>query len=270
MKIKDKDCIEFKELARFVFDGKYEEIDNWFKKHQISKKPALERELSLRILNEIYFFSFRSLSTSRKEIDEEGNRREIAILKNLKCENQLRLFNVASVENVNHKHFEAMKLTKKNKELIENSSSVGYVITKLFNKENFDELEKIESIFKRSLLEQKSSGATIMYKEKYSNGTYFFKIDEPIFSPKYDIVFNYSSNKKEYLEKKGIDLPTVKEAANLHILVLKSISERANDWRPEDVEKINKQISDYKIQKNYLDLNENLGNIKKSNKKFKI
>lgn len=270
MNLKDKNLQEFKELISFVFNGEYEEIDKWFLKHKISRRPALERELTLNILNSTYFFSFRTLSTSLKEIDEQSTKREVAILKNLKCENQIRLFGIASIDEVNHRHFEVIKLTKKNKEILLNSSSVCAVFTKLFNQENFVELEKIEDLLKRPLLEQNSKGVTFHYKERSSRGTHYFNIDEPIFSPKYDIVFNYSDSKKHYLDKKGIFLPTIEDVDKVHMLILKNINERQNLWRIEDVEKINLAIKSYKIQKSYLDLSNNLGVTNKNHKKLKI
>jgi hypothetical protein len=272
MKIKEKDCPEFKELKNFVGNGDYDEIDNWFKKYQISKKPRVEKDLTLRILNESYFFSFACTPfiTNRQEVLDETTKREVAILRNLKCENQLKLFSVASIDDVNYKHFEVIKLTKKNKELLKHSNSVCHVITKLFNDEKFSEIDKIESILKFSVLEQNCNYVAFHHREKNSRGVNFFKIDETIFASKYDIVFNYTETKKQYLDEKGISLPTVDEATYLHHKMLKAVNENQGYWRSEDIERVNQAVKSYKIQKSYLDLNSDLENTNKISKKIKI
>lgn len=271
MKIKDRNCPEFSELKKFVFEGEYEEIDNWFQKHQISKKPSLEHDLILRILNEHYFFSFHCSSTSRNFIEKERRDREITILKNFKCENQLRLFGISAIEEVTHEHFKVFKLTPKNKELIQNSASFSYVITKLFNDENFDELNKISDILKMQVLDQKSEGATFFYREQYSRGSMHFKVGQLVsFSPKFDLIFNYTDAKKDYLDSKGIQLPTIEEAATIHHEMLHDVASRNQGLIKDDAEKIENAVNSYKIQKNYLDLKGNLQDSNKTTKKIKI
>lgn len=268
MDFKNKDNPEFAELKKFIFDGEYTEIDNWFKKFNLSKEN--ENSLILRMMNDTYLFSFRSLSTNREIINQERLNREVSILKNLRCENQLKLFNVTAIEDLSHKHIEVMKLTKKNKELIRNSNNMAFAITDLLNNENFAEIDKIQLMLKMNLLESKIDGVIFHHKQDGSRGTHYFKIKEKIFSPKFNIACIYTEAKKEYLLNKGIALPTIEEVEYLRAKIIDYISSNLNLWRHEDIDKVNAKYRDYVTHKFQLDLQNELENNNKPNKKLKI
>ena len=268
MNFKEKSNPEFTQLKKFIFDAEYDEIDKWFKEFNLSKK--YEDSLILRMINDTYLFSFRSFSTNREELKQERLNREISILKNLRCENQLKLFNITAIEDLSHKHIEVMKLTPKNKELIRNSSNMTFAIADLLNNENFAEIDKIQSMLKMNLLENKIDGVIFHYKQDGSRGTSYFKINEKIFSPKFNIVSIYTEAKKQYLLNKGIALPTIEEVEYLKTKVIQYISSNLHLYRQQDIDKINGACNDYIIQKSYLDLNNELNNNNKTNKKHKI
>jgi hypothetical protein len=268
MELMDKDTAEFRKLKSFIFEGEYSEIDKWFKEFNLSKK--YENALILRMINDSYLFSFRSFSTNREVLKQERLNREISILKNLRCENQLKLFNVTAIEDLSHKHIEVIKLTPKNKELIRNSNNMAFAIADLLNNENFAEIDKIQSMLKMNLLEKKINGVIFHHKQDGSRGTYYFKINEEIFSPKFNIVSIYTDAKKEYLLNKGIALPSIEEVEYLKTKITQYISSNLHQYRQEDSDKVNGKYNDYIIQKSYLDLNNELNNNNKTNKKHKI
>jgi hypothetical protein len=263
----DKDNSEFRKLKSFIFDGNYSEIDAWFKKMNLSQKD--EDNLILRMINDTYLFSFRVWSTDRELVKQEKLNREIAVLKNFSCENQLKLFNVTAIEELSHKHLEVINLTPKNKKLIKNSSNIIYAIADLLNDEKFLELDKIDNVLKMNLLDVKVNGVIFHRKEEGSTGTNYFKLDEKLFSPKFNIVSIYSDAKKEYLLNKNIQLPTIEEVEYLRMKIIDYIN-NSQHFRQEDINKVDTAYNKYIIQKSYLDLNAQLNNSNSKNKKPKI
>jgi hypothetical protein len=270
MKIEDRENPEFKELEKFVFKGVTTDIDDWFNKHNVAKNKNLERKLTLRILNTPYFFSFQTLSTSKKHIECERILRETGILKNLHIENQLLLFSPASIDSVVSDHFSVIKLTPKNKDYLKNSGKVVSVITQLLNEENFIEIEKINKLLGWQTLEQKTEGVTFCYKEKNSHGTFYVKIQEKLFSPKYDFVFNFTKEKKDFLISQSVDLPTTEQAKKMHDLISYGIihdSLLKNYSHLGYMEKVDMSFKIYEIEKNYMDLSSTI--VRQEGKKTK-
>ncbi len=273
MKIEDRENPEFKELNYFVFEGLTNEIDSWFEKYNVSKNKNLERKLALRILNTPYFFSFRTDSTSIKKIDQERIIRETAVLKNLRLENQLLLFSPASIDKVLSDHFNVMKLTPKNKNHLKSSGKVVFIITSLLNEEKFVEIEKINKLLGWQTLEQKTDGVIFSYKEKSSHGAFYVKIQEKLFSPKYDVVFSFTKEKKDFIISQSVDLPTTEHAKKMHGLMVEGIKNDnmlKNRSNLEYVEKIDMSLKVYEIEKNYMDLSNTIvrQEVKKSRSKL--
>lgn len=270
MDIDNKICPEFSELACFVRDGYYQEIDDWFEKHQISRKPALQRKLTLRILDNPYFFSFQSFSTNLRFINQERVKRESSILKNLKIENQLLLFSPACIEDFSYEHLGAMKLNKKNKEILCNSNRFSGVVTKLFNKEEFDEINKIDEILELSVLEIKTKGLTFHYKEKNSHGAFYIELENKIFSPKHNIVFAYTKEKEDFLKHKNIILPDNEDVDYLYKEIKESLKENKHLSHLNCIEKVDYSINEYKTLTLFEHLNNNLTENQIKSKKIKI
>jgi len=267
MDFKDKESPEFKKLKKYVFDGEYFEIDNWFKKYNLS--PKEEKNLIMRIINEYYFFSFQSDSTNAQTILQESQDRELAILKNLSCENQLKLLGPTTIEEFNHKHFELIISKAGNKKIIKNSSTIVWAITDLLNKEKFEEIDKIQEMVQDNILEQQSNSVIANYGDKNSRGTRHLSISEKKFSPKFNIIFMPSHAKEEYLKNKGIQLPTSEEASKLKDLI-KTSMENSTHWRIDDIKEIEHILNEYIIKSNYWELNNDLKTSNRKVKKTKI
>jgi len=270
MDIDNKICPEFSELACLVKDGYYQEIDGWFEKHQISRKPSLQRKLTIRILDNPYFFSFQSFSTNIRFINQERIKRESAILKNLKIENQLLLLSPACIEDFSFEHLGAMKLNKKNKEILLNSNRFSGVITKLFNKEDFEEINKIDEILGLSVLEMKTKGLTFNYKEKNSHGAFYIELETAIFSPKHNIIFAHTKEKEDFLKNKGVNLPNNEEVDNLYKEIKESLKKNKHLSHLNYIEKVEDSIKEYKTIILFEHLNNNLTEKQIKSKKMKI
>ena len=269
MDLTNKENKDFSELCHLVKDGDEQGVYDWFEKHKISRRPRLQRDLTQRILNTHYFFSFQSYSTNSKFIENERLRRELSILSNLKPENQLLLFNVTCIEDMDSRHFSVMRLNKKEKESLIKNNKIVSIITKLLNEEKFDEIKKINKLLGWNTLEQKSELISFYYKERSGRGSLHFKINEPYFDPTFDIVFNFTEEKKNFIESTGIKIPTIEEAEKLYYLMITTL--KNDSWlnREENIEKVENFIKTYKVYKNFSDINESLGYGSIESKKIK-
>lgn len=262
---------KFSELSNLVSLGLESEIADWFNQN-INKNKKLEKELTTKILNAYYFFSFSSSYTLNKNyLENERLRRELCVLSHLRIENQLLLFNPTAIDVVTAEHFSVIKNTKKNRDVLCSSGIMSYVVTKLFHKEKFSDLDKINKKFGLNFLEQKNNNITFCYEESNSNGSFFLPLEDVIFKPKYDIAFLFSPTKKLYLEQNNIELPTVEEITELKRLAFESFTKN-NTWydRKEYRERIEQAVASYVPQKTYIDLQGNLGEQAISTKKKKI
>lgn len=209
MKINKED---FDMLKYYIQGGEYNEIDNWFKKNIKNEKD--EDDLMKQIINTTYFFSFSSTSTSAQYVKQEKIKREKSILKNIGIKNKLLLYCPVIIEDLNLEHLDCFDLIKDKKTIIESSSFIRE-ITKLFNKESFEELDNIEKKLNVDILNLKMSNVYFCHKEKYSTGAFNFNLNEKIFSPMDDIILNYSSEKENYLINKNIEIPNHEYANNI-------------------------------------------------------
>ena len=92
--------------------------------------------------------------------------------------------------------------------------------------------------------------------------TTYLPINKPIFSPKCDIIFNYSEEKRKFLEERNITLPTIEIANCLYYEMKKAIT-----YKPIR-EKLDQSLKKYEAVKLSLDL-ENELKIKKNTEKIK-
>ncbi len=258
MNLKNKNDPDFLELCQHVNHGYESFIADWFNKHEISRKPKLQKELALRILNSYYFFSFQTTSTNMSFIKNETLRRELAVLQHFKLENQLILFSPACIDDVGSSHFSVIKKSKKNKEILKESSKLVFIATRLLSEEKFEDIKKINKFLGWNVLEQKSNVAFFHYKEKNSRGCFSMEIDEPLFCPKFEAAFNFTESKKDFLNSLGINLPTLEESWKMHDLILAGLKKDPFLNREESVNKVQEFISIYSKQKLFLDLNKNI------------
>ncbi|NCP98066.1 hypothetical protein GW796_08710 [archaeon] len=257
LNIDDLNCPVFRELVYAVKDFNKSKIDSWFENQNLSTKLVLSKKICLRILNTPFFFSFSSTSTNKKEIEECRTKREVEVLKHFSLENQLLLLSVACIEDVNVKHIEVLKITKSKKKMISSNSKIIAIITKLFNEENFDELEKIQNKLDFNIMDMKGSQGSFHYKSKSSHGSFSIKFDEDIFSPKYELIINYSDAKANFLKNKNIELPNLENIDILFNKIMKAISISTNN-SSEHISKVESSFKEYIVKKRYAILNEDL------------
>ena len=258
----------FRELVNLVNLGLEEDISNWFKSNNINKNIKTEDELTLKILNTPYFFSFNSNSFLKSFIENETTRRELSVLDNLSLKNKLILMSSMLINNIDYRHFSLIKNTKKNIEILKDSDKVNRLITKLFHEEKFSDIEKITKKFGFEFLEQSSKIVSFHYKDKSSHGCFYLEIKEPLFSPKFEIAINFTESKKKFLDKSKLSLPTIKEIEQLKELMFNNIiNDPLKQNRLDLIEKINESFSLYVKYKNYYNINESLLN-KHNNKRL--
>lgn len=238
---------QIKELQEAVFNGCESVIDNWFTSNNFNNKKKFAKEVAHKICNSTYFFSYRSSSTNKEFLKQEDLRRENAILKHFAFKEQLDIlyfidvFNEIKLENfkvLNYNH-------KKDKETAIKNIYLSLIVTKLFNREKFSEIEEIENIFKFNVLDVSSSLVSFHYKEKSMTGTMTFNMKEEIFKPYYDIIFNLNTNKRNYIESRCLDLPKSKEVNAIYEKIIENISSQNYLAKQEDIKKIEKKIDEY-------------------------
>ena len=261
--------IEFLKLKAFIKNNKYQKINEWFEKNKISENQELENKITEKIIEKMhsYFYGF----------NHDKTKIETAILRNLSFKNQLQLL-FRAISEINPDHFKELKLTPENKKILKFSENFTLLITDKFVIEKFTEIDKIQEILGFNVMEQKSNNA-IFYYETRNIYSYLYplstllKINKPIFSPKFGIIFNYSEDKRKFLEERNIALPTIEEANILYQEMKKTYKgyEFFNQLADGEsfLEKIDQSFNEYITIKLNLDLENELqikNNLKKQNK----
>ena len=270
MEIKNKDNAwlndnDFFKLLEYIKFGAYQKIDEWFKKNKISKNQKLENYLVEKLVKEIRYFSPPISDMKyfdKKQHDMEKTEREITVLKNLTFKNQLKLLFL--LDEINSNHFKVIKLTNKNKEILKsNKLQISFITTRIFWNENFTEIDKIQEILGFNIMEQQVNAVMFYSKQDghvidQFNGEYSYQvvyktnlpISKPIFSPKCDIIFNYSEEKKKFLEERDIALPTIEEADALYHEIKKAFFNKENiDEYIDLIKKLDHSFKEYKAIK---------------------
>lgn len=262
---------KFKELQSAVFNGDQSAIDNWFINNNFKKTTKIAKETAHYICNSTYFFSFRSASTNKDFLKQEELRRENTILKHFALKEQLDIlyfidmFCELKMENLRVLNYNP----KKEKEIAIKNKYLSLIVTKLFNKEKFNEIEEVENIFKFNVLDVKFCFASFYYKEKSMTGTMTFNIKEELFKPYYDIIFNYNTNKKNYIESKGLELPDSKEVNMIHEKIVQDILTQSYLARQQDMKKIENKIDEYLTNIKHEELSSLMPDKKENNKKIR-
>lgn len=276
MRNKKEHTKEMKELRNLVFEGEIEAIDIWFEKnlynHSKSKQSKIIEDLSKYIINqESYFFSFKDDYFDIDKISKEKEKRINSVIKHIDLKHQLKILNNHLYDDIKIEYLNRLKQTPINKEKdIEIVNELGLITTRLFFNEKFDYIDFLINHLSYSPLDNYSQNFILMKKEKYSlSGTYFYCEDNCV-KPYYDIIYNYSEEKKEYLISKNITLPS-KEDVLLFISELeKNINKSKVNYSNDDrLEKI-KDINNYLTYLHYFYLNDNIVFSKKQNIRHKI
>jgi len=250
--------MKFLKLKEYIQNGEYQKIDEWFEENKISGNLELENELIEKFLigREKLFPSF----SNKKRHAIERTKIEIAILKNLSFDNQLK-FLFLRVNKIKSDHFGVLNLTPENEKILKSNLCFIYFITKNFTNKNFKEIDEIQEKLSFNVMDQKINTAIFCYDIDSYVYIDDLPISKPIFSPKCDIIFNYSEEKRKFLEEKNIALPTIEEA-NILCQEMKKTLEKHGDLNPivnneYFKEKINQASKNYEaIQLNMILENE--------------
>jgi len=265
-------------LKVYVINGEYQKIDEWFEKNKISENQKLEDYIvgKLLSLKENPFLSFKkTLEYNIKQLNFEKTETEIAILKNLSFENQLKLlFYSDKINPIKSDHFKVIKITHENRKILESNKKISSLVTIKFATEDFIEIDKIQEALGFNVMNQKVDMVTFCYDVDSYIYEANLPISKPIFSPKYDIIFNYSEEKQKFLEERNIALPTIEEANSLYYEMKEALKKNAsfsvfvsNEYLGKELDKSFKK---YEVLKLNLDLENELKIKNNTKKKIKI
>ena len=265
-------------LKVYVINGEYQKIDEWFEKNKISENQKLEDYIvgKLLSLKENPFLSFKkTLEYNIKQLNFEKTETEIAILKNLSFENQLKLlFCSDKINPIKSDHFKVIKITHENRKILESNKKISSLVTIKFATEDFIEIDKIQEALGFNVMNQKVDMVTFCYDVDSYIYEANLPISKPIFSPKYDIIFNYSEEKQKFLEERNIALPTIEEANSLYYEMKEALKKNAsfsvfvsNEYLGKELDKSFKK---YEVLKLNLDLENELKIKNNTKKKIKI
>jgi hypothetical protein len=263
--------IRLKEMVKL---GHYNAIDEIFKEQKLNKKE--KRILCHSIINNIFFFSFQSFNTNPEFITKEQTNRELAVIKHFELTEQLEL--LVSLNEINNKHIDLLRCNSKNKKKLQNIDKdlISRITINSFNNENFSIIDNLETKLGYSILEDEINCFWIHYKEEYGYGAYYIMLEDKKVKPFYDIVLNYSLEKKTYLEKNGIILPTEKLCEEIKESLIKNLNNNPyynKEDRNKKINNIEDGIRLYLINYNYYNYNNEIKCKKldlSSNKKTKI
>jgi len=167
--------------------------------------------------------------------------------------------------------FKIFKLTPEIEKILKTEFCYALVelITEKFTTKNFKEIDEIQEKLSFNIMEQKIDTVVFCYDIKYKGPRLIIYRDvlgikQPIFSPKCDIIFNYSEEKRKFLEEKNIALPTIEEADILYHEMKKVV------YKPLVEEKLDQSFKNYEFIKLNLDLENELKIKDNAKKKIKI
>lgn len=266
--INPKDKEEFSNLGNLVSSYNEEGVDAWFKEKKKWLKIKGKENLAKAIGNNTYYFSVSGkIGMSRQEIENLEYKKYLIVLKHFKLEEQFRIltqhFKMES-EDVFRLLYKTAKEQKK-EELFYNSRIILDPLLALFSKHEFDKLRNIEAIIEKNMVDFKNSKVAFFYK----NGSSYFNVINH-YSITDEIMFNYTQEKKEFIESYGQQLPLKEKAYQL----LEDMNNyyKNKDWISqsdnENLKNITKQIDTYIKATIYFDLNKKFP-VKNINNTFK-
>lgn len=236
------------EEHRLFFSDFMESVDtkslnHFFKKNYSTKK---EKDILFNfIINSSFFFMFRTHATNRDEIEQQSLLRTLPFFKLFPLTEQISLLNspIHNFNISNMTYFENLNVNKKSINQL-SSNSVSFLLTDLFHKECFHILDYLEDKLNKNIDNTYSHIFSVHYKEQYSYGCFNISMDKlnPSYKPIYDIIFNYTDNKKNYIINKGMNLPSKKEIDSLAIKILPFITE---PHEHSHIELFNEKVAEY-------------------------
>lgn len=269
--VNPKDKESFYLLKSLVHTGDEVAIKEWFERNNSILKVKGKENLAKAIGNHPYYFSIQNSGHITKEqIEEKENLLYKMLLKNFKLEHQFliltQLFHFES-EDLFTLLYQTAKIEKKEEEFFK-SRIVLDPLMKMFGKEKFNQLQKIETIIGRKIVDIENNKMAFFYNNGasyYGNLNNSYKITD-------EIILNYSDNKRDFIISQGKE-PPLKEYA---LKLLEDISNhyKKRDWLSkadeETMGNLSKNIDKYVKAVLYFELNEKYPEkaIKSKNKKI--
>ena len=267
---KFKEYNEIRFLARAVSHAEEDMVDKWFMENPITSPEVADSLVRLVLEAEMSFYSFSSPSMDRAELDEEKFRREKMLLSHFELKQQLDLITCSPSMDTGFKHIELLKYDLTNyehKALILKSNTMGEVLGQIFNEQRFTELDDIQKFLDLNLLEKNYARAMVFYRQDNSRGMRFLDLPERNFKPYYDIIFNYSDEKRDYLASHGIALPSSAQALVLSEKILLGMNQ---GYDKKTAEYMQEGLKTYLRHASYYDLQRDLATKEDKTKKMKV
>lgn len=256
--LNNEDKNSFDKLRELVTNLDEKGIQEWFDKENSRLKTKGKENLAKAIGNYTYYFSVQITGfKNAKEIEEVENRKYQILLKHFKLEDQLIILTQKydfESEDIFTLLYKTAK-TQKKENVFYNSRIILDPLVKLFSKEKFDKLKKIEIIIEKNMVDLENTYMAFCI----DNGASYFKLKNS-YCITDEIMLNYSDNKKDFILSYDRELPLKNKAYQL----LEDLHNNYNN-RPyltvadqETIEKITKHIDNYIKAILYFDLNKKL------------
>lgn len=257
--VNPQDKEKFSELRTHVKDLNEEGVEQWFLDNNSYLKVKGKENLAKAIGNTTYYFSVQSNGLMSKEniISIELFQYEI-LLKHFNLEQQFRILTQV-YDFKDERLFELLYQTakkEKKQEKFYQSRIILDPLFKLFHKEEFELLKKIEVIIEKNMVDLQNN---FMAFFKGDGGSYYSKLNNN-YSLTDEIMLNYSEAKKDFIMSYSKEIPLKTKAYQL----LQDIEEnyKQRDWLSqsdnENIKSVTLQIDKYIKTIMYFDLNKKL------------
>lgn len=221
-------------------------VKKWFDKENPRMKEKGKENLALSIGNYTYYFSLKTNGyRTEKQIKEIESMKYKILLPHFKLEDQ---FTILSGElNIEEEIFDLLyktaKIQKKEKVFYQ-SRIILDPLTKLYYKENFDKIKKIETIINKNIVDLENPYMAFYY----NNGGSYYNLKNN-YTMSDEIMLNYSDDKKDFILSYGKVLPS-KNKANQLLADIKNNYENRSYITVSDQERIEKITENVKNYKN--------------------
>lgn len=257
--VNSQDKEKFNQLRTCVTQWNEPGVDQWFVENNSYLKVKGKENLAKAIGNATFYFSIQSNGfLTREYINEKEYYQYKILLKHFNLEQQFNILTQAyDFEDI--RLFELLYLTakkEKKEEKFYQSRIILDPLFKLFNKEHFDKLKKIETIIKKDIVDLQTN---FMAFFKDNGGSYYSNLNNK-YSLTDEIILNFSENKKEFILSYNKQIPLKDKAYQL----LEDIQDnyKKRDWLSpadnENIKAVMQQTDKYIKTVMYFDLNKKL------------
>lgn len=248
----------FTELKALVTNLDEQGVQQWFNRENTRLEIKGKENLAKAIGNYTYYFSVQITGFKNvKEIEECENMKYKILLKHFKLEDQFSIltqkFDIEN-EEIFTLLYQTAKIQKK-ENIFYNSRIILDPLVKMYHKEDFDKLKKIEKIIERNMVDLENPYMAFCI----DNGASYFKLKNN-YTITDEIMLNYSDNKKDFILSYNKDLPLKNKAYQLLEDIQTDYNERAylTVADQETIGKITKHIDNYLKAILYFELNNKL------------